>query len=102
MTKQTDLAVVDDDFPEGAAGMPAPLTPPMKSALDQKINDVFGGAVVRKDLVKAVKGNAIVPSSLSISSVNTPHLMMRQRSSPASRAFARSWRTTTCTGTSQS
>ena len=34
----------------------------MKSALDQKINDVFGGAVVRKDLVKAVKGNAIVPS----------------------------------------
>ncbi|ORV28429.1 ATP-dependent Lon protease [Mycolicibacterium confluentis] len=36
--------------------------PPEKSALDQKINDVFGGAVVRKDLVKAVKGNAIVPS----------------------------------------
>ena len=62
MTEQTDLAVVDDDFPEGAAGMPAPLTPPVKSALDQKINDVFGGAVVRKDLVKAVKGNAIVPS----------------------------------------
>jgi ATP-dependent Lon protease len=62
MTEQTDLAVVDDDFPEGAAGMPAPLTPPMKSALDQKINEVFGGAVVRKDLVKAVKGNAIVPS----------------------------------------
>jgi ATP-dependent Lon protease len=62
MTEQTDLAVVDDDFPEGAAGMPAPLTPPVKSALDQKINDVFGGAVVRKDLVKVVKGNAIVPS----------------------------------------
>ncbi|OBI55744.1 TIGR02688 family protein [Mycolicibacterium fortuitum] len=36
--------------------------PPKKSALDEKINSVFGGAVVRKDLVKAVKGNAIVPS----------------------------------------
>ncbi|ORV89766.1 ATP-dependent Lon protease [Mycolicibacterium iranicum] len=36
--------------------------PPKKSALDEKINGVFGGAVVRKDLVKAVKGNAIVPS----------------------------------------
>lgn len=33
----------------------------MKS-LDQKINDVFPGLVVRKDLVKTVKGNAIVPS----------------------------------------
>ncbi len=61
MTEQTDLAVVDD-CPQGAAGTTAPLTPPMKSALDQKINEVFGGAVVRKDLVKAVKGNAIVPS----------------------------------------
>jgi len=30
--------------------------------LDQKINDVFPGLVVRKDLVKTVKGNAIVPS----------------------------------------
>ncbi len=29
---------------------------------DIKINDAFPGAVVRKDLVKAVKGNAIVPS----------------------------------------
>jgi ATP-dependent Lon protease len=62
MTEHTDLAAVDDKFPEGAAGMPAPSTAPVKSALDQKINDVFGGAVVRKDLVKAVKGNAIVPS----------------------------------------
>lgn len=62
MAEQIDLAVVDDDFPEGAAGIPAPLITPAKSALDQKINDVFGGAVVRKDLVKAVKGNAIVPS----------------------------------------
>jgi len=30
--------------------------------LDQKINDNFAGLVVRKDLVKAVKGNAIVPT----------------------------------------
>ncbi|MEA3339219.1 MAG: BREX system Lon protease-like protein BrxL [Chloroflexota bacterium] len=30
--------------------------------LDQKINDQFPGMVVRKDLVKLVKGNAIVPS----------------------------------------
>ncbi|MCW4354165.1 BREX system Lon protease-like protein BrxL [Hoyosella sp. YIM 151337] len=31
-------------------------------ALDRKINEHFAGLVVRKDLVKAVKGNAIVPS----------------------------------------
>src|SRR3546814_9390034 len=30
--------------------------------LDDKINQHFAGLVVRKDLVKAVKGNAIVPS----------------------------------------
>ena len=32
------------------------------SALDDKINQSFSGLVVRKDLVKAVKGNAIVPT----------------------------------------
>ena len=32
------------------------------SRLDDKINRHFEGLVVRKDLVKAVKGNAIVPS----------------------------------------
>lgn len=32
------------------------------SELDRKINEHFAGAVVRKDLVKTVKGNAIVPS----------------------------------------
>ncbi|PIP38823.1 MAG: BREX system Lon protease-like protein BrxL [Desulfobacterales bacterium CG23_combo_of_CG06-09_8_20_14_all_51_8] len=32
------------------------------SGLDQKINEHFSGLVVRKDLVKTVKGNAIVPS----------------------------------------
>lgn len=30
-------------------------------ALDKKLNDHFGGKVVRKDLTKLVKGNAIVP-----------------------------------------
>lgn len=32
------------------------------TALDDKINECFPGLVVRKDLVKAVKGNAIVPT----------------------------------------
>lgn len=32
------------------------------SPLDQKINQHFAGFVVRKDLTKVVKGNAIVPS----------------------------------------
>ena len=32
------------------------------NALDKKINENFPGLVVRKDLVKTVKGNAIVPS----------------------------------------
>lgn len=35
---------------------------PQQSDLDYKTNLLFGGSVVRKDLVKAVKGNAIVPS----------------------------------------
>ncbi|MDG3012435.1 BREX system Lon protease-like protein BrxL [Rhodococcus sp. D2-41] len=43
-----------DDGPEDAVAEP--------TALDRKINAHFPGAVVRKDLVKAVKGNAIVPS----------------------------------------
>lgn len=36
--------------------------PRVLSALDRKINECFPGVVVRKDLVKAVKGNATVPS----------------------------------------
>lgn len=40
----------------------AAQTAPRQSDLDYKINLLFGGSVVRKDLVKAVKGNAIVPS----------------------------------------
>jgi len=34
----------------------------MMSKLDDKINEHYAGLVVRKDLVKTVKGNAIVPS----------------------------------------
>ena len=34
----------------------------MMTPLDSKINDHFSGLVVRKDLVKIVKGNAIVPT----------------------------------------
>ncbi|GLW94047.1 BREX system Lon protease-like protein BrxL [Actinokineospora globicatena] len=40
---------------------PEPIVP-QQSDLDFKINLLFPGVVVRKDLVKAVKGNAIVPS----------------------------------------
>lgn len=40
----------------------SPEAAPAKSALDTKINERFAGAVVRKDLVKAVRGNAVVPS----------------------------------------
>ncbi|MEV1130552.1 BREX system Lon protease-like protein BrxL [Agromyces sp. NPDC049794] len=36
--------------------------PSTQSELDRKINRFFPGVVVRKDLVKAVRGNAIVPS----------------------------------------
>ncbi|HPE41120.1 MAG TPA: BREX system Lon protease-like protein BrxL, partial [Bacteroidales bacterium] len=32
------------------------------SELDNKINEHFKGKVVRKDLVKKVRGNAIVPT----------------------------------------
>src|SRR5690606_33954664 len=32
------------------------------NVLDEKLNQHFAGLVVRKDLVKTVKGNAIVPS----------------------------------------
>lgn len=39
-----------------------PKSPIPQSDLDRKINQHFAGAVVRKDLVKTVKGNAIVPS----------------------------------------
>lgn len=40
----------------------ADVVAPAMSDLDAKVNDLFPGVVVRKDLVKAVKGNAIVPT----------------------------------------
>ena len=46
----------------GAQNPEAEPSPPQQSDLDYMINLLFGGSVVRKDLVKAVKGNAIVPS----------------------------------------
>lgn len=49
-----------DDNPDEKRG--AEKNASQQSDLDYKINVLFGGSVVRKDLVKAVKGNAIVPS----------------------------------------
>jgi ATP-dependent Lon protease len=62
MTEDTDLHVIDEDFPEGAVVEQAIDQAPKQTALDKKINQHFAGLVVRKDLVKAVRGNAIVPS----------------------------------------
>ncbi|WP_409328942.1 BREX system Lon protease-like protein BrxL [Trujillonella humicola] len=53
----SEVIEVGEQTVEEAAG-----TPPLPSELDRKINQHFPGVVVRKDLVKAVKGNAIVPS----------------------------------------
>ncbi|MHA7209530.1 BREX system Lon protease-like protein BrxL [Arthrobacter sp. MDT1-65] len=50
------MAPIEDTFDAEPSEAGAP------SELDRKINEHFAGAVVRKDLVKAVKGNAIVPS----------------------------------------
>ena len=51
----------DDDLVAAlmAEGERAPVEP---SALDRKVAAAFPGVVVRKDLVQAVKGNAIVPT----------------------------------------
>lgn len=60
MTENIDLnhAASIEDVLEAEA----PEAASQPSDLDRKINEHFAGAVVRKDLVKAVKGNAIVPS----------------------------------------
>jgi ATP-dependent Lon protease len=52
----TEVVPVEDDL----SAVPDSSRQP--SELDRKINEYFAGSVVRKDLVKAVKGNAIVPS----------------------------------------
>lgn len=62
MTEDADLRISDGDAPEGVAAEKTTDQTPEQTALDKKINKHFSGVVVRKDLVKAVKGNAIVPS----------------------------------------
>lgn len=57
-----DLDVSNLNPTDALAKAPASAAPPEQSDLDRKINRCFPGVVVRKDLVKAVKGNAIVPS----------------------------------------
>ncbi|MFJ5829967.1 BREX system Lon protease-like protein BrxL [Streptomyces sp. NPDC093089] len=57
------MSGVSEVSPAEPVGLDAPAdADPRPSELDSKINRLFPGAVVRKDLVKAVKGNAIVPS----------------------------------------
>ena len=51
---------VNAEVPEGVAAEETSDQMPEQTALDKKINQHFAGVVVRKDLVKAVKGNAIV------------------------------------------
>lgn len=53
----TEAALIEQAPDEGPTDVVTEQT-----QLDRKINAHFPGAVVRKDLVKAVKGNAIVPS----------------------------------------
>src|SRR5690349_16639224 len=62
MTDELDLQLGDQDITEGHADEETADQAPKQTALDKKINEHFAGAVVRKDLVKAVKGNAIVPT----------------------------------------
>lgn len=60
MSERIDLTQVAPI--ENALEADTPEATDQPSELDRKINEHFAGAVVRKDLVKAVKGNAIVPS----------------------------------------
>src|SRR3984893_17443943 len=48
------MGEIENETPDSGA--------PQLSDLDFKVNLLFPGVVVRKDLVKVVKGNAIVPS----------------------------------------
>ena len=51
----TDLGAAEDEE------VYVPAFTEEESDLDRKVNDLFAGSVVRKDLVKAVRGNAVVP-----------------------------------------
>jgi ATP-dependent Lon protease len=62
MTDEPNAQVAHNDFLPEANGDMVENPTPEQTALDKKINQYFSGLVVRKDLVKAVKGNAIVPS----------------------------------------
>ncbi|AZZ42538.1 BREX system Lon protease-like protein BrxL [Acidipropionibacterium jensenii] len=57
-----DLDVSNGNHTDQPVAAPGPAGSPVQSDLDRKINRCFPGVVVRKDLVKAVKGNAIVPT----------------------------------------
>ncbi|MEW1975436.1 BREX system Lon protease-like protein BrxL [Microbacterium profundi] len=58
----TDLdAALSDINASAEEDVYVPFEAPEQSELDQKINQYFEGVVVRKDLVKAVRGNAVVP-----------------------------------------
>jgi ATP-dependent Lon protease len=60
--EQPDLDAVDASADPASDGVTTASEAPQRTELDRKINELFPGVVVRKDLVKAVKGNAIVPS----------------------------------------
>lgn len=62
MAEDNDLNANEQGLVDGVAADPAPDQTPEQTPLDKKINRHFAGVVVRKDLVKAVKGNAIVPT----------------------------------------
>lgn len=57
----TDLDAELSDLASEVEDVYVPIEAPEQSELDQKINQYFDGVVVRKDLVKAVRGNAVVP-----------------------------------------
>lgn len=57
-----ELDAANKDGAESSTGTFVMASSPNQSELDRQINRFFPGVVVRKDLVKAVKGNAIVPS----------------------------------------
>ncbi|WP_147917202.1 BREX system Lon protease-like protein BrxL [Ruania zhangjianzhongii] len=62
MTDDTELHEIGSDVLPEPGGPDEIDQTPEQTLLDKKINQHFAGVVVRKDLVKAVKGNAIVPS----------------------------------------
>ena len=62
MSEDSESTFAEEILNEDEVSEQEPKKTPEASPLDKKINQYFPGLVVRKDLVKAVKGNAIVPS----------------------------------------